>query len=75
MGIIVCIDVFVERVSGYGLGESRCMVGYEYAGYVDYNTLSPNLPKSLTHSQLNTLSTPTYNQPDRYLYLPRAWCN
>ena len=75
MSIIVCIDVCVERISGYGLVESRCRVGYEYAGKVGYNTLSPDLPKSLTHTPFYTLYTPTYKLPDRYLYLLRAWCN
>ena len=36
----------VGCVSGYGLGESRCRVKYDYAGKVSYATLSPDLSKS-----------------------------
>ena len=36
----------VGYVTGYGLGDSRCWVGYEHASNVGYANLSPDPPKS-----------------------------
>ena len=36
----------IRCVSGYGLGENRGRVVYEYTGNVGYATLRPDLPKS-----------------------------
>ena len=46
MCIRLCVDVCVERVSWYGLGECRGMLRFEYAGKIGYTTISPDQPKS-----------------------------